>query len=230
MHKLLLAVTVLLTSFLALSAQDSDKPPTPAERDAANKLVVAAQLPSYPLDTCVVSGKDLGSKGTPINHVVDGRLVRLCCKGCVSTADKAKDSIAKKIEEAVVLAQRPIYPLDTCVVSGEKLGAMGDIIDHVDGTRLVRFCCGGCVKAYAKDPAKFLAQVDAALIEKLRATYPLKVCAVSGEPLDAMGGPVDKLYGVQLVRLCCEGCVSSFEKDPRAVLKKIAEGAKPRTP
>jgi hypothetical protein len=226
MKKLLLAAVALGLGILALSFQEPAKAQTNAERDAANAKVVAAQKPSYPLDTCVISGKKLGEMGAPIEHVVGGRLVRLCCKNCVATVDKDSASVLKKVDEAVVLAQKPIYPLDTCVVSGEKLGGMGDPVNFVDGTRLVRFCCDGCVAGYKKDPAAYMAKVDAALIAKLRTTYALSTCPVSGEELGSMGEPIDMLYGVQLVRLCCKGCIKSFEKDPAAALAKVAAAKK----
>lgn len=59
------------------------------------------------------------------------------------------------------------YPLDTCVVSGEKLGAMGKPYDYVHQApgqpdRLVRFCCRGCVKDFKKDPAAYLRILDEA--------------------------------------------------------------------
>ncbi|MBW8781196.1 MAG: hypothetical protein JF599_04815 [Verrucomicrobia bacterium] len=61
------------------------------------------------------------------------------------------------------------YPLDTCVVSGEKLepGDMGDPIDYVykqEGKpdRLVRFCCKMCVAKFKKNPAKYLQTIDEA--------------------------------------------------------------------
>ncbi|AKC83063.1 hypothetical protein IMCC26134_10255 [Verrucomicrobia bacterium IMCC26134] len=61
------------------------------------------------------------------------------------------------------------YPLTTCVVSGEALegGNMGGPVDYIHKAegklgRLVRFCCSGCVKNFKKDPAKYLAKLDAA--------------------------------------------------------------------
>ena len=62
------------------------------------------------------------------------------------------------------------YPLNTCVVSGEDLGSMGDAYDYIHKTegqpdRLVRMCCEGCVKKFKKDPAKYLARIDAAKAE-----------------------------------------------------------------
>lgn len=61
----------------------------------------------------------------------------------------------------------PAYPLTTCVVSGETLGEMGKPIDYIykeEGKpdRLVKFCCKMCVGKFKKDPAKYLALLDAA--------------------------------------------------------------------
>ena len=60
------------------------------------------------------------------------------------------------------------YPLDTCVVSGDKLdGDMGKPVDYiykVDGEpdRLVRLCCKMCIPKFKKDPAKYLKLIDEA--------------------------------------------------------------------
>lgn len=54
---------------------------------ATMKLIDAAiiktQKAAYPTKECVVSSEPLGTMGDPIDKVVAGRLVRLCCKGCV---------------------------------------------------------------------------------------------------------------------------------------------------
>ena len=51
------------------------------------------------------------------------------------------------------------YPLDTCTVSGEKLGEMGApyVINH-EGQE-VKFCCKNCLPKFEKDPAKYLAKL-----------------------------------------------------------------------
>jgi len=60
------------------------------------------------------------------------------------------------------------YPLTSCAVSGDKLGGgMGPALDYVwrvagQPDRLVRFCCGDCPPDFRKDPAKYLAMIDAA--------------------------------------------------------------------
>ena len=61
----------------------------------------------------------------------------------------------------------PAYPLTTCVVSGEKLGGMGDAFEYIHKEagkpdRRVLLCCEGCVDDFKKEPAKFLAKLDEA--------------------------------------------------------------------
>jgi len=48
------------------------------------------------------------------------------------------------------------YPLNTCLVSGEKLGTMGEphVINHKG--QEIKFCCKGCVKDFNKDPDTYL--------------------------------------------------------------------------
>ena len=66
------------------------------------------------------------------------------------TAEKTDDKAAKT----------DTYPLTTCVVSGEKLGEMGDaVIFNYEG-REVRFCCKDCIKDFNKDPEAYLKQID----------------------------------------------------------------------
>lgn len=52
------------------------------------------------------------------------------------------------------------YTLDTCVVTGEKIGSMGDAIVVVREGREIKFCCRGCIKDFDKDPAKYLKKID----------------------------------------------------------------------
>jgi hypothetical protein len=54
------------------------------------------------------------------------------------------------------------YPLKTCVVSGEKLGEMGDPYVFTHDGKEVRLCCKSCLKDFKKDPAKYMKKVEAA--------------------------------------------------------------------
>lgn len=62
---------------------------------------------------------------------------------------------------------RAAYPLKVCLTSDEKLGSMGDNAEYIyreEGKpdRLVVFCCDGCEEDFMKEPAKYLAKLDAA--------------------------------------------------------------------
>lgn len=59
---------------------------------------------------------------------------------------------------------KPIpYPLDYCIVSGEKLGAMGDPVVKVYNGRKIKFCCNMCPKTFEKNQAKYLKKLDNAI-------------------------------------------------------------------
>lgn len=51
------------------------------------------------------------------------------------------------------------YPLDTCLVSGEKLGSMGKPPEIVHENQQIKFCCKSCLPKFEKDPAKYLAKL-----------------------------------------------------------------------
>lgn len=54
------------------------------------------------------------------------------------------------------------YPIDFCVVSGQKLGSMGDpVVVEVEG-RTVKLCCASCEPALRAEPEEYLAKLDAA--------------------------------------------------------------------
>jgi hypothetical protein len=47
------------------------------------------------------------------------------------------------------------YPVETCLVSGEKLGGMGKPYVFVHKGQEVKLCCKSCLKDFQKDPAKY---------------------------------------------------------------------------
>jgi YHS domain-containing protein len=61
-----------------------------------------------------------------------------------------------------VQAQVKPYTLTNCVVSGDKLGEMGDPYVFVYEGREIKFCCKGCVKDFKKDPAKYVKKIEEA--------------------------------------------------------------------
>ena len=56
------------------------------------------------------------------------------------------------------------YPLDTCLVSDEKLGADANMKTFVfthEGQE-IKLCCKSCQKDFKKEPAKYLKKLEAA--------------------------------------------------------------------
>ena len=131
-----------------------------AEIDAK---IVEQQKGHYPLKTCVVSGEELGgAMGEPVEYVIDNRLVRLCCAGCIKKLNKEPAKYLKTLDEAIIKAGNEKYPTEKCLVSDEPLGSMGETIDVIVAGRLVKICCAGCKTKLNRDPAKYLALLDAA--------------------------------------------------------------------
>ena len=54
------------------------------------------------------------------------------------------------------------YTLKTCVVSGDKLGEMGDPFVYEYKGREIKFCCKGCLKDFNKDPDKYIKKIEEA--------------------------------------------------------------------
>jgi YHS domain-containing protein len=57
-------------------------------------------LGDYPLDTCVVGNKKLGSMGDPYLHMHEGQKVYFCCEGCKETFNEDPKKFLAKIEAA----------------------------------------------------------------------------------------------------------------------------------
>jgi hypothetical protein len=54
------------------------------------------------------------------------------------------------------------YPLKECLVSGNELGSMGDVVTENFQGREIKFCCKPCVKKFHADPEKYLARLQKA--------------------------------------------------------------------
>ncbi len=138
--------------------------PSKFEKDLAKNLakldeaIIKDQLPLYPTETSIVTGKKLPAK--PIEWVFNNRLVRLGDEA--EKADFKKDTAKylATLDKAATEKQGKDYPLKTCAVSGEDFGSMGEAKDVIVGGRLVRLCCNSCKKEVRKDPAKFIAMID----------------------------------------------------------------------
>jgi hypothetical protein len=54
------------------------------------------------------------------------------------------------------------YPLDTCIVSGDKLGEEGKPVVVVKNGQEFKLCCKDCIEALDKDPKKYADKLAAA--------------------------------------------------------------------
>ena len=117
--------------------------------------------------------------------------------------------------------KKETYPIDVCIVSGMKLGSMGEPYAHAHEGRTVHFCCAGCIDPFEANAEEMLKKLDRKIVAQQKETYPLDRCVVSGEELGSHGAIIDIVHEHRLVRLCCEGCLTDFERDPDAFLKKL---------
>lgn len=51
------------------------------------------------------------------------------------------------------------YTLDTCLVTGNELGSMGDVVTEVYEGRQLKFCCKPCVRKFHLNPQKYLSKL-----------------------------------------------------------------------
>ncbi len=72
-------------------------------------------------------------------------------------ADAPKTETTKSGKEAKTAAKP--YPLEVCIVGGEKLGSMGKPFVFVHQGQEIKLCCDGCKADFDKEPAKFLAKL-----------------------------------------------------------------------
>ncbi len=178
-----------------------------------------------------------------------GKQIGICCPGCgkqfLAWDEARKDEFValavahrepgmedhtghdmRKPEAEIATTDAPwtgAYALDTCPVSGEKLGSMGDpIVKKYDG-REVRFCCGGCIGKFEADQGGYWEKIDDQIVTDQLRYYPTETCVVSGEPLVENGEDIatSMVYGNRLVRLCCKMCERQFKADPKKFIEKL---------
>ena len=119
--------------------------------------VIEMQSESYPLTTCLASGRPIDVKGTPTDAVYGNRLMRFCCGGCAQYVinDQARLAKAlKTLDQAAIAKQKPNSKATTCPISNEPLGE--DSVDVVVGGTLVRVCCDQCRKKVVKSPREVM--------------------------------------------------------------------------
>ena len=64
-------------------------------------LTTGVRADDYPTKKCIVTGDLLGGElGAPIEITYKGRVVRLCCKGCVKKFNKEPEKYVKNLDAA----------------------------------------------------------------------------------------------------------------------------------
>ena len=112
--------------------------------------------------------------------------------------------------------------------------------------KVVGFCCADCVKAFNKDPAKFMKKVEAEEAKKKKAEKSKgeapaadkkgekkgeQPAADKSKPVNALC-PVEKEHAVdpttptavykgKTIGFCCDDCVKKFERDPDAFAAEL---------
>jgi hypothetical protein len=51
----------------------------------------------YPLNTCLVTGNELGTMGTPVTKVYGSQEIKFCCKACVSKFEANQQKYLAKL-------------------------------------------------------------------------------------------------------------------------------------
>lgn len=133
----------------------------PAKYDAKiDADMIADQESHYPLTTCLVAGEGHEMDADRVKIVYNNRLVEFCCADCEEKFKADPDTYLSKLDEAVKAKQEASYPLKECIVSGEELGSMGEPKEMIVANRLVKFCCGGCIKKFEANPSAYLSKLD----------------------------------------------------------------------
>lgn len=189
------------------------------DEDEAKLKKVTPASETYPISSCAVAGKNLGSMGAPFVHIHEGRQVKFCCKACLPAFKKNPAKYLAKVDEKIVAQQKASYPTDKCLFSDEPLGDKSK--DVVVNNRLVRVCCGGCARKLMKNPAPTLKKLDELIIANQGKKYPTTKCVISGEDLGSMGKPKDVIVANTLVRVCCKGCVKKVTDNPADAVKML---------
>jgi hypothetical protein len=124
-------------------------------------------------------------------------------------------------DKKIKLKTKP-YPMTVCVVSGEKLDAMGEAFAFVEGDQEIQLCCKSCQKDFTKDKKANLKKVEEAW-KKVK-PYPLTTCIASDEALDPAEA-VGLVHEGREFMFCCKSCIKDFTKEPAKFVKKFDEAA-----
>ncbi len=182
---MVLAIAILASGISTLAARAQDDPEHAAGHDKeamqkAEKKISEAMATLSPEDQKLAANQRfcpimqysrLGSMGTPIKVMLEGKPVFVCCKNCLVAAKKdgkATLLIAEKLTNvSATLAKLPveermaIEAQKYCPVQNKNLlGSMGAPVKlEIDGEP-VYLCCKGCTGKAQGNPTGTLAKVE----------------------------------------------------------------------
>lgn len=169
----------LTASFTLTGVSSSEHHPAAFDqhvhRTAFKPQVIAAELTADDTDgvsrqgTCPVMNVKLGDHGNPLKVMVDGYPVYLCCKGCMGRLQRdalnmlTKAGVQHELSFANVVSMQATTEADaeaieaqgTCPVTGEALGAHGEVLKVSLGDRSVFICCAPCLDDIKQNQAKY---------------------------------------------------------------------------
>lgn len=169
----------------------------------------------YPLETCILSGESLEEDPEIFDY--QGQEVRVCCSDCKTRFSDEAYLRADEINAQIVKEQTPFYPLKKCIVTGKDLAA--NAVDFVFRNRLFRLASSEAEVELKKDPGKYFGDLDLAVVEKQKNSYPLKTCVISGQALGDES--IEHVVANQLVRLAGFDQLTVFNENPGKYLAVI---------
>jgi YHS domain-containing protein len=169
---------------------------------------------------CPIGKEPIDPKTPTITY--KGHEIGFCCPGCdkdfLAWPEKEKDAFIATVAAAKVQPDNQICPITRLRVDPaiETL--------EVEGVR-IGFADAGARREFKlwdeEQKGAYLARLKAGA--EWGDPFMLPACPVSGDSFDAESEPVIVFHEGRQVRLCCEGCVGAFEKDPAKYLKAVDE-------
>jgi Cu(I)/Ag(I) efflux system membrane fusion protein len=171
------------------------RPSTPADLGDEDRRLIEAQR------VCPITGKALGSMGTPVKLKVQNQTVFLCCDGCKAKALADPSRTLRRIEELKA--------------KGKGVAPKPPAQDQAPRTP--------DKDAEIKARLAQLPPVDRAVAEAQ------KLCPITAKPLGSMGVPVKVMIDGQPVFVCCAGCEDSAKENAAKTLAAVKKGKSPPT-
>jgi hypothetical protein len=116
------------------------------------------------------------------------------------------------------------YPVLRGVAAGQRLAATGAFLLDAEmwlNHGLAATYFGATRGASEPKPAAPSVTSGSLLLDDGQLAAKQKICPVTGEPLDSMGGPVRVEVAGRVVFICCKGCEAALRENPAKYLAKL---------